>query len=259
MNLVLVAPDELDAQGFVHLHGRRAEHLVRVLGAARGTRLRVGVVRGATGIGEVVRNESGAVTVAVRLEGTAPPPPSVSLVLGLPRPKALSRLLGAVASMGVARIDIVNAWRVDKSYFDSPRLDAGTLAEAIWLGCEQGMTTWLPEVAVFRRFTDLLPRLAASPAGGCRLVAHPRASRLLEGAPTAALDVPTVLALGPDGGWIDGEVAALAEQGFVPVSLGPWVLRTEIAAPIALAELALLRRLRSAREGASPPFEARFD
>jgi len=241
VNLVLLAPEELGADGHVTLRGRRATHLASVLGVEVGSRVRVGVARGATGWGEVVAFGGGAVTLAVTLADVAPAPPAVELVVALPRPKALPRLLGAVASIGVARIDLVNAWRVDKSYFGSPRLAPAALAEAVWLGCEQGVTPWVPEVRVFRRFNDLLADLGLR-AVRCRLVAHPRAARPLEAVAQGG-DAPTILALGPDGGWIDGEIAALVDHGFEPISLGPWVLRSEIAAPVALAALALVRRL----------------
>jgi len=255
VNLVLLAPEELGADGSVTLHGRRAAHLLGVLGVEVGSRLRVGVARGATGWGEVVACGGGAVTLTVALADAAPAPPTVGLVVALPRPKALTRLLGAVASIGVERIDLVNAWRVDKSYFGSPRLAPAALAEAVWLGCEQGVTPWVPEVRVFRRFADLLAELPLR-AARCRLLAHPRAERPLE-AVVQGHDAPTILALGPDGGWIDGEIAALAGHGFEPVSLGPWVLRSEIAAPVALAALALARRMARAADpggpGGAPP------
>jgi RsmE family RNA methyltransferase len=38
-----------------------------------------------------------------------------------------------------------------------------------------------------------------------------------------------VLAIGPDGGWVPFEIDLLARCGFVPVSLGPRVLRVEVA------------------------------
>ena len=50
-----------------------------------------------------------------------------------------------------------------------------------------------------------------------------------------------VVAAGPEAGFNAGEEAALVEAGFVPVRLGPRVLRTETAALAALAALNALR------------------
>ena len=44
-----------------------------------------------------------------------------------------------------------------------------------------------------------------------------------------------VLAVGPEGGFSDGEVALARHHGFVTVGLGPLILRTETAALAALA------------------------
>jgi 16S rRNA U1498 N3-methylase RsmE len=237
VNLVLLAPEELGADGSVTLHGRRAAHLLGVLGVEVGSRLRVGVARGATGWGEVVACGGGAVTLTVALADAAPAPPTVGLVVALPRPKALTRLLGAVASIGVERIDRVNAWRVDKSYFGSPRLAPAALAEAVWLGCEQGVTPWVPEVRVFRRFADLLAELPLR-AARCRLLAHPRAERPLE-AVVQGHDAPTILALGPRRRLDRRRDRGARRPRLRAREPRPRVLRSEIAAPVALAALAL--------------------
>ena len=67
MNLLLLEPGEIVA-GEVVLHGRRAEHLLRVLGVAAGDTVRVGEVQGRLGSGRVLAVESGAVRLAVSLE-----------------------------------------------------------------------------------------------------------------------------------------------------------------------------------------------
>ena len=51
---------------------------------------------------------------------------------------------------------------------------------------------------------------------------------------------PTVLAVGPEGGFSDKEQDALRQSGFVAVNLGPRVLRTETAALAALSAMQIL-------------------
>ena len=53
-----------------------------------------------------------------------------------------------------------------------------------------------------------------------------------------------VLAIGPEGGWLDSELAAFAEAGFLSANLGSPVLCVEAAVTASLAQLALVRRLR---------------
>ena len=164
----------------------------------------------------------------------------------MPRPKALRRILQSAAALGVSRIDLTNAWRVEKSYLDSPRLTAPALHEALVLGCEQGMTTWLPAVTVHRRLTPLLETLPP-PETEVAILADPVADGWLEDVPgLRAGDGGTrrlVVAVGPEGGWIDRERASFAERGFVAARLADGVMRTETAVTALLAELALLRRL----------------
>jgi RsmE family RNA methyltransferase len=54
-----------------------------------------------------------------------------------------------------------------------------------------------------------------------------------------------VLAIGPEGGWIEREVETFIARGFTPVSIGAPILRVEAAVASALGQLLLLQRLRS--------------
>lgn len=230
MNLLLVAASEVDG-GVVTLTDARAEHLRTVLKVAPGQRIRAGIARGGVGTAEVLSVEP----MVVRLEVGAPSPAMpVHLVLALPRPKVLSRTLEIAASFAVARIDLTNAWKVDKAYLKSPRLD--TIEESLLRGASQGATTHVPDVAVHPRLMPLMDTLR----GG--LIAHPGAppiERVYRGG-------PTTVAIGPEGGWIDREVEAFVARGFQPVSLGAPILRVEAAVAALLGQLALLARMMDA-------------
>ena len=75
-------------------------------------------------------------------------------------------------------------------------------------------------------------------ADGKRLLLSPRSELSLSGIPESK---SYLLAVGPEAGFDAGEEAAFAAAGFVPVKLGPRVLRTETAALAALAALSALR------------------
>ncbi|MEZ4404510.1 MAG: RsmE family RNA methyltransferase [Kofleriaceae bacterium] len=243
MNLLLVDADEL-VDGCVRISDRRAAHLRAVLGAAVGQRLRAGVVGGAVGDAEVVAVDAAAVTVRLAAGGAPSPPMPVALVLAVPRPKVLARTLEIAAAYGVARIELVNAWRVDKAYLASPRLAPAELAAHVRLGAEQGVTTHLAPVRVHRRLMAFLDEQhPAGAAPGRWLCAHARGGVAIERAPSPPATGPTVLAIGPEGGWIEREVETFAARGFTIVSLGAPILRVEAAVAGALAQLALLARV----------------
>jgi RsmE family RNA methyltransferase len=55
--------------------------------------------------------------------------------------------------------------------------------------------------------------------------------------------MPITAAIGPEGGWIDRELASLMGLGFVPVAVSKSTLRVESAVAAVLSGLELLGRL----------------
>ena len=136
--------------------------------------------------------------------------------------------------MGVARLVLVNSFRVEKSFWQTPWLEPANIREQLLLGLEQACDTVLPEVILEKRFKPFVEdRLPGLSADSLKLVAHPG------GFPECprALSEPTTLAIGPEGGWIPYEVEMLRTAGFQPVQLGPRILRVETAVPALIARL----------------------
>jgi len=242
VNLLLVDPEELAGDATCTLRDRRAQHLRGVLGARVGSHVRAGVTGGRLGSAEIIADDGTSFTLRLTLGELIPAPLPIELVLAIPRPKVLTRVIEAAAAFGVARIELTNAWRVDKSYLDSPRLSPDALALAARLGAEQGATTHLPAIAIHRRLMALLDARWPGPPE-VKLVAHPGAPPI-----ETALAGPTgplALAIGPEGGWIEREIETFVARGFAPVSLGAPILRVETAVAAALGQLLVLARLRA--------------
>ena len=242
MNLLLLQDEDFQPDGTVHLTGRRAQHAREVLRAEPGETLRVGRLHGLTGTGEVLENVPGSLRLRVTLTEAPPPRAGVDLLLAIPRPKALKKVLPAVASLGVDRVVLVNAARVEKSYFDSKVLDTAFVQELLFQGLEQARDTKPPEVLVRERFRPFVEDELDSLFGpdALRLLPHPPARQPLRA--TGAERAPrVVLAIGPDGGWVPFEAELLEAHGFRPFSLGPRILRVETAVPVLLGQVALLR------------------
>jgi RsmE family RNA methyltransferase len=228
LNLVLLQEADFVSPGRVRLAGRRLAHVRGVHRAAVGDALVVGLEGGQVGRGTIVVLDDSALELEVVLDTPPPAKLPLTLVLALPRPKVLNRVVAAATSLGVARIYLVNSWRVEKAYWSSPRVAADNLREQRVLGLEQARDTVLPELHLRRLFVPFVrEELPAIVAGGTALVAHPVADAAAPRALPA--DAPATLAVGPEGGFIAAEVASLAEVGFRPVSLGPRVLRVETA------------------------------
>ncbi len=210
----------------VELRGRRLDHARDVLRATPGRELLVGRLGGRVGRGVVVSIEPAKLVLRVRLDAEPPPKLPLTLLLSLPRPKTLRRVLQAVATMGVARLVLLNSWRVEKSFWKSPALAPAALRAELLLGLEQGRDTVLPQVDTKRLLVPFARReLDPLAAGTRRLLADPGATTPCP----RALAGPITLALGPEGGFIDRELDLFARHAFEPITLGPRPLRVEQA------------------------------
>ncbi|MBL8900334.1 MAG: 16S rRNA (uracil(1498)-N(3))-methyltransferase [Planctomycetes bacterium] len=239
MNLLLLRPEELSHAGEVELRDRRAHHLRTVLRVQVGSIVRAGLLGGALGHAEVLSDAAGGVLLRARFENEAPPVPRDALLLAVPRPKVLKRVLEDAAAMGFGKIALVRSWRVEKSHLGAQALRAEELREQLLLGLEQGRRTHLPEVRLFPLFRPFVEdELEAWAPPGSRYLAHPGEQL---GPSRALADEPYTLALGPEGGWIDYELEQLAQRGFARCSLGPHPLRVEAALAAAWGQLSLAR------------------
>ncbi|HFQ90425.1 MAG TPA: 16S rRNA (uracil(1498)-N(3))-methyltransferase [Desulfobulbus sp.] len=240
MNLLLFAEDEL-RDGRLRLSGRRAGHIRTILRLQPGDTLRLGMINGRRGEGRILRMSGQEVELRVRLDHEPPPRPSLELILALPRPIMLQRILKQATVMGVARIHLVRASRVEKSFFHTPVLRPEKIRSLLVEGLEQAMDTRLPGVEVHHRFRpfveDVVPGLA-----GRRLLAHPGVRSGLADvfARRRADGEGILLAVGPEGGWSDYEVERFREQGFAAFSMGPRILHVDTAVVALLAQLQLL-------------------
>lgn len=234
MNLLLLEEADFIAADRVILRDRRLTHMQEVHRAAVGDSLRVGRIGGLMGSAELLRLEAREAELRVSLDQPPPAKLPLTLVLALPRPKMLRRVLQTVAAMGVPRLVLVNSYRVEKSFWQTPFLEPEAIREQLILGLEQARDSVLPEVVIEKRFKPFVEdRLPARVEGTLGLVGHPGQYP----ACPRGLDEPVTLAIGPEGGWIPYEIDLLGKAGLQPVQLGERILRVETAVTALLARL----------------------
>jgi len=231
VNIVLFERWEIDDGGRVEVSDVRARHLLRVLRVASGSVVRIGVIDGPIGAGTVAGVADGAVTLQCALEPEAPERPRVDLLLALPRPKVLRRLWAHLAALGVGRVILTNAEKVERDYFDSHIVHDDGFRPLLIEGLQQARDTRMPVVSVHKRFTVLVEdELDGLCPGGRRLVAHAGASASIASAlGTVGARDRVLVAVGPEGGWNDFELALLERHAFTPVTMGPRTLATTTA------------------------------
>ncbi len=230
MNLILLESSEIQDDGLAVLSGHRARHVREVLKTEPGEEIRVGVVDGPTGTATVVEDGK-ELRLRCALSGGIPPISRVDLLLAMPRPKVMNRLWPVLASLGVGRILVSNAWKTERSYFDTHVLEPDHIREGLIEGLQQARDTRLPQVSVHKQFKKLIEdKLDPFGPYAARIVAHPGAGAFpFETLAALPREARVLLAVGPEGGWTPFELELLAAHGFEFVSWGPRALRTDTA------------------------------
>lgn len=237
MNLLLLDPSDFLTESQVRVSGPRALHLINVLRIGMGSSLRVGRLNGPIGRAVVTEIKADTIQLECFWEQT-PAPPSVDLLLAMPRPKAMKRLWPQLGALGVRQIAITNAERVAPFYFASHVLAPSFYVPRLIEGLQQAQDTHLPEVRIEKRLKVFLEdHLEAWAPGSVRLFADPPAeSSLTDVLPRGSERV--VVAIGPEEGWSPYERDLLAHHAFRAFTLGRRTLRSDTAC---VAVLTLVR------------------
>ncbi len=237
MNRILFEPSEI-SDGIAVFGGARARHIAEVLHGEPGQIVKTGVVDGLVGssVIESIEKTEGEYRVTARVDHSSRAPGSwVDIILAPPRPRALKRLLPQLAAMGVGRIILTGAKKVEKDFWGATLLKEENYRPLLVDGLMQAGTSELPVIETRRNFRRFVEEELESVFSRSRrrVVAHPY------GAGAAAADAGgrLLLAVGPEGGWIEDEVDLLEKHGFARYSLGPRILRTDTALIALLAKL----------------------
>ena len=237
MNRILFDRSEI-AGGVATFGGARAEHVIKVLHGEVGQVLKTGEINGkiGTSVIEAVELKGSEYVIKARVEHESESlKPWVDLVLAPPRPRVMKRLLPQLAAMGVGRIMLVGAKKVEKDFWGATLLKEENYRPLLVEGLMQSGTSILPTLEISRNFRKFVREEleAFSPDAVRRIVAHPyNASESI-----ACAEGRLLLAVGPEGGWTEEEVELLEERSFMRYSLGGRILRTDTALIALLARL----------------------
>ena len=241
MNIILIHPHESDGAGRVCFSGERAEHICNTLRAMPGKVLRVGLLNGPLGSGTVEKVSAEEVVLYCEFRGKKPPCPAVDLLLALPRPKVMKRLWAQLAALGVGRIILTNAEKVERYYFDSHVLEPDFYTGLLIEGLQQAGDTRVPEVQIVKELKPFLEDELDSlfPQEGLRLLADPAGTQNIFHTRKNSGGSKTLLAVGPEGGWTPYELELFSSHGFTVFNAGPRILRTDTACVALLSLLTL--------------------
>ena len=260
MNRILFEKNEI-VDGLATFGGERAEHVMNVLHGEAGQVLKTGEVNGKIGTSEIlsvsapVAEDGDGTVVTVRCNHADESLcPWVDLILAPPRPRVMKRLLPQLAALGVGRIFLVGAKKVEKDFWGATLLKEANYRPLLVDGLMQAGTSMLPQLETRRNFRKFVKEeVDGLWPSAMRIVAHPYgadSTRIFTNVANAresfaeirsiggdSRSETVLLAVGPEGGWTDEEVALLEEHGFSRYSLGSRILRTDTATVVLLGQL----------------------
>ncbi len=256
----------------------RTVHAAKILGLKNGDSIRAGLVGNSEEDGsvgqwtdeatiewipespvkkaEVLKNGNPPGSLAIQLnnlksieddnDSTTSPasdPIHVSLILALPRPLQLGRILPMISQIGVDHLVLTSARKVPKDYFGSHLFrKPEVLQEKLIEGLCQAGDVRLPKLHVVKNLRHFLRSddfEAMFPRDSCaRVLTHPkRHDDPEEPLRMSEVKFPTksppriVVAVGPEGGWEEpGELDMFKNEcGFQQITLGSRTLRSDVA------------------------------
>lgn len=245
MNLFLLSAPPVDGKFEVLAleDGRRFDHIVGHLGLKLGSSLRFGVIGRGKGVACLVERCSSRLVFAVKeyVDCAAHDVADIELLIALPRPQMVKRILETCSTFGVRTIRFIHSEKVEKNYWQSPVLADAAIQQSLLLGAEQAGSTFIPSIVLHRpvgkrtkSFID-----TAETFNNKTIVLHPGPYPLLEAHKHAdSSDIRSIL-IGPEGGFSANEIAKLSESCVMFRSLGSRILRVETAVTAVLSRVCL--------------------
>lgn len=222
------------------LEGEEAHHCLDVMRCREGDRIIVFNGSGDEAEVEITSASKGAVSLASRLFLSTPrPPATITLGQAVPKGKNMDLIIQKATELGASRIVPLLSERtvvqLEGDDLDKKRQKWQRIAiEA----CKQCGQNWVPEVAApvkvesfVRQSKDAL-RLIAAIGPASRSLKEILAEREAAGDPRPGA---ATLLIGPEGDFTPAEISGALSHGFLPLSLGPIILRSETAAIHALS------------------------
>ena len=235
MNLILLEESQLLNPSSACLNTRQSDHVNKILNVKVGDALDVGLINGPMGRGTITQKTPSKVVLDKLIFDTAPPATlPVTLILALPRPQMIKRILQTVACMGVETLCLLHSSKVEKSFWQSPSVRNEAIKDQLILGLEQGKATQLPVVKKYQSFKAFSKEyfdnpaqlLAKEQAKELKIIAHPGNFSVC---PALSKTKKTTLVIGPESGFTQPEVDMFCANHFMPHHLGERILKVETA------------------------------
>jgi 16S rRNA (uracil1498-N3)-methyltransferase len=220
------------------MRGETAEHLGRVLRAEAGQLFelsdgeRVWLAR-VEGVTVPKRGESRIDFALVEPVEAREPVIALDLLISIVKFDRFEWCLEKATELGATRIVPLAAARSDKALVEAAEKRRARWGKILVESAQQARRLKAPALEQTTRATDAFVKTAAD----CKVLLseRPEGRPIKEVLQNLSGVKSAVLAIGPEGGWTDEEIAAARAAGFAEASLGENILRTETAVIAALS------------------------
>jgi 16S rRNA (uracil1498-N3)-methyltransferase len=224
------------------LDGDEASHCAGVMRRGVGDKIIVFNGAGAWATAEITAASKQRVELnTLDVAQSKPPKTSLSLLQAIPKGSNMDLIIEKAVELGGAHIYPVMTARTVVSLDGKDAVKKQAKWQRLALeACKQCGQNWLPEVHMPRRITDVLSTI---PAHDLKVVAaiqedaRPLKAILADFKTAHANPSTAIIAIGPEGDFTPAEYALLHEQTYLPLTLGPIILRVETAAMFCLSVL----------------------
>lgn len=247
MNIILLTPNDKISESIYVIADNRANHILKILKSTVGDTLEIGLLNEHIGKANIIEIKNHTVKLEIlvlnKLEKTKT---QIDIILALPRPQTLKKVLSTVATMGINTLFLIRSEKVEKSYFHSPLLEEKNYTKYLFEGLSQGKRVTIPKVIICKKFKEFFESNLFENKNTIKLLAHPNDKSFLN---SRILKEQTkiLIAIGPEGGWNDYEINYMVERGFQKFKLSQNILRVETAVSATLAQIELICNLSNQR------------
>ena len=215
-----------------------SKHLSQVLRKKEGTRIQLFDGEGFSCVAEITAFKKNILKARVIEKKIFREGQGIYIFLGqsLIKSEPFSFLVQKATELGVVSISPLNTERTVVKLNNDFKKSRKNRWEAIAKSaCQQCGEDWLPEINEIQDLKNWSQVVKAKH----KVVLYPCATSKLSG---LSLDKSVAIAIGPEGDFTENEINFLEKIGFLPVSLGPRVLRAETAVISSLSAIRTMCR-----------------
>jgi 16S rRNA (uracil1498-N3)-methyltransferase len=215
-------------------------YLTRVLRLQSGGQFQAIDGTGKLYICELIASDARAVTASAQINEIIMPlgrqlTPAIALICALPKGNNFDDIVRACTELGVTTIYPAIS---DRTLLDPSPQKLPRWRKIAQEAAEQSERLTIPTIVEAQALQAIFSQI---PSAGAKFFCeargeHPHLLTCLQANPSD--NTPIIIAIGPEGGWTNAEIALAGESGFQLVSLGRQVLRTITAPIVALSIVA---------------------